>query len=277
MYIDTHAHILPTFYTDIEDVIEKIRKSDIKKVINIGTTIEESEAAIKICRDNPDLFAVSIGIHPDVAKTADLPELNKQLAELEKLILESGDILVAIGEAGYDLKDISLEDQPEVLIRQKHLFAKQIELAEKNNLPLIIHCRYALPTLITHLTETTCRRGVLHSADGTVSEIQEILRLGFYVSFNGILTFKNAEHIRNIANVTDISRILLETDSPFLTPVPYRGKQNDSTYIPYTYSELAKIKNLPESSLRGILFKNAEQLFHLELNNNSTSETNNKE
>jgi TatD DNase family protein len=254
MYIDTHAHITTAFYDDISSVVEAIQEAHIEKIINVATSLDEAADVLAFHTKYPSLLYPAMGIHPENAQVA-----GDDMEDFTKLVELNKDVLVAIGECGLDYKDIKEEEMKE---KQKTLFAAQVELSQTYDLPIIIHCRFALDDLIEQLKQYKKPfRGVLHSADGTTEQIQQILDLGFHVSFNGIATFKNADEINDLIEYVPIDRILLETDSPFLAPVPLRGTKNTPVNITYVYDYVANKKKMDIEELQKIVLANAENVF----------------
>ncbi len=260
MFIDTHAHIFGTFYTDIPALVQEIIYAKVEKIINVGTTIDESKEVIRLSHTYPTLLFPTVGIHPDEAKQKDMDSLKVQINELEELLIRNKNI-VAIGECGLDYKDCQNDKQ--IQKKQEYLFQSQLDLAMKYTLPVIIHTRFALEDTYTILQKQRTLKGVVHSIDGDLGIIEKILVLGFYVSFNGIITFKNSEHINMLARNIPITNILLETDSPFLTPVPFRGKQNSPSLIPNIYSYIAQLKAISLLDLQSQMEMNTSELFGL--------------
>lgn len=220
MLIDTHAHLnFPELLKDIDGVLERARIVGVEKIICVGTNLEDSKVAIGLAEKYSNLYA-TVGIHPE--NTCENWNEFERLAKNPKV--------VAIGECGLDNK-VGLPNQ-------KEIFEKQIAIAGKLNLPLIIHCRNAQEELMEMLKRVQHdTRGVLHCFAGGM-EIPE----NFYVSFAGNVTFKNAENLREVAKLVPLEKLLVETDCPFLAPEPRRGSQNEPVNVKITASKLAEIK-----------------------------------
>lgn len=263
MFIDTHAHILSSFYPEgIEAVIRASLDKKIVKIINIATCPEEFSQVLSLAQSNPGILLPSLGIHPDIAHGKDLQGLQ---TDIEALANESAaHTLLSIGECGLDYKGIIEKERDNigepVKIKQKYLFEKQAMLALALDIPLIIHCREAimdlLPLLQTLKTKYPQLRAVIHSLDVSMENAIAIINLGFFVSFNGIMTFKNAKSIQELSYTLPLDRIILETDSPFLSPTPYRGTKNQPANIIYIYEYFAKLRNISLLQLQSQIISN---------------------
>ncbi len=248
MMIDTHAHINKEYYPQIDDVLKKIIESGVEKIIVPGTSIQDS-------RENPlyknDILYYAVGIHP-----SEKYPIEKK--EIEKLVSKN---TIAIGECGldyfYPVHSLELQEKN---------FRVQIELSIEKNLPLIVHTREALTDTLKILKDYYKKgdenKGVIHSASGDIKILEKIEDLGFYLSFNGISTFKNAKNIRDLIINTDIKKILIETDSPFLTPEPKRQEKiNTSANLHYILENIEKLKNEPY--IKEIIYNNSKNLFKI--------------
>jgi len=258
MFIDTHSHLnFSPFKQDIKEVISRAKEIGISAILNVGADLPTSKRAVEIAREE-DLCYAAVGIHP--TSTGNLK--NEDYRELEKLGREKK--VVAIGEIGLDwfhnqvLKEI-----------QKESFEKQILLAKKLGLPLIIHNRDANAETLSILKEKNVRKGVMHCFSGDINFAKEVLSLGLYISFTGNLTYKKNESLRGVAKEIPLEKILLETDCPYLPPQPKRGMRNEPSFLVYTAEELAKIKGVSMEALGEATSKNAQDLFGLK--NNETA------
>ena len=241
MLIDTHAHLnFPELLKDIDGVLERAKEAGIEKIICVGTNLEDSKMAIELAQKYESIFA-TVGIHPE-NNCEDWDEFEK-LAKSPKVI--------GIGECGLDNK-VGLPNQ-------KEIFEKQIKIAGKLDLPLVIHCRNAQEELVEMLKQVQhdTLRGVLHCFAGGM-EIPE----NFYVSFAGNVTFKNAKNLQELAKLIPLEKLLVETDCPFLAPEPLRGSQNEPVNVKITASKLAEIKNVSLEKIAEMTTKNANELFH---------------
>ena len=252
MFIDTHTHLtMDTYVQDLNDVIQRATDKDVLKIITVGTDLESSRASIALAEQYPELFA-AVGIHPHEAH-ADSKTLKKmkELADHPKV--------VAIGEIGLDYYyDFSPRDL------QHTLFKAQLELARQANLPVIVHVREAMDDALSIIQSfgTASWKGVFHCYGGTRKEIPDILNLGFHISFTGVVTFKNFRRIDAVQAVP-LTCLLLESDAPYMTPVPHRGKRNEPMYLPYTAEAIAKMLGCPLHDLVESTTHNAVSLFNL--------------
>ena len=259
-FFDSHAHYNDEkFNEDRFELIEKIYESGVTKLVNAGYSLESSKYALEIAKKYNWMYTIS-GISPN-----DIPEdgigLANQLQELESFIhknLNSRKI-VAIGEIGLDYywnkENIEL---------QKEAFIEQIDLANKFNLPIVIHTREAvMDTLDILKKHTAARKGVFHCCPLNRELVKEALKLGFYISFAGPVTFKNAKNANEIIEMVPIDRILIETDSPYLSPEPNRGKRNDSRNVKYIAEKIASVKQTSLEELAEVTFGNACEIFEI--------------
>ena len=259
-FFDSHAHYNDEkFNEDRFELIEKIYESGVTKLVNAGYSIESSKYALEIAKKYNWMYTIS-GISPN-----DIPEdgigLANQLQELESFIhknLNSRKI-VAIGEIGLDYywnkENIEL---------QKKAFIEQIDLANKFNLSIVIHTREAvMDTLDVLKKHTVARKGVFHCCPLNRELVKEALKLGFYISFAGPVTFKNAKNANEIIEMVPIDRILIETDSPYLSPEPNRGKRNDSRNVKYIAEKIASVKQTSLEEIAEVTFGNACEIFEI--------------
>ena len=249
-FFDSHAHYNDEkFNQDKDNVLKEIYNQDITKLVCAGYNYQSSVSAIEISKEN-DWIYTTIGISPN-----DVEDLAK-VDSLEELLKEKK--IVAIGEIGLDYywnkenKDI-----------QKELFIKQIELANKYNLPIVIHTRDAAIDTIDILKNHPCnKKGVFHCCPLNQELIKEGLKLGFYISFSGNITFKNAKSDACI-ELVPLDRILIETDSPYLAPEPLRGTRNDSRNVKLVAQKIASVRNLSLEEVAKITYDNANRIFNL--------------
>ncbi len=250
--IDSHCHLNdPTFDGDIEEVINRAKANGVEYCIVIGYDVASSKKAIEMAERHSCIYA-TVGIHPEESK--DTGEV--ELAEIERLTLHPK--VVGIGEIGLDYYHIFSPKE-----KQKEMFIKQLELAKKVKLPVVVHSREAEPDtfeIIRKYAGTTT--GVMHCFSGNLQMAQEYTKLGFYISISGVITFKKAETLKEVAKVIDIKDILIETDAPYLTPHPHRGKRNEPGYLPHIAEAVAKIKGLPLSQVALQTTQNTQKLFN---------------
>lgn len=250
--VDSHAHLEDEKYDkDREEVIEECKK-DLTFLINVGSNILTSKQSIKLAH-NYDFIYASVGIHPhDAQKEFDKVE------EIERLALQEK--VVAIGEIGLDYY---YNDPPKEF--QKEVFIKQIRLAKKLNLPIIIHDRDAHGDILDILKQewTKDLRGVFHSYSGSVEMAFQAIEMNFYISLGGPVTFKNAKKPKEVVKAVPIEKLLIETDSPYLTPEPYRGKRNTPVYVKFVAEKIAELREMSYEEVCRITAENAIKLFDI--------------
>ena len=265
---DTHAHL--DFVDDLERVIERAKTTGVKKIVCIGTSIDASRKCIEIAEkfsDNSLAIFATCGIHPEDGR-GDIKEYeDKYLEELEK-VAKSSDKVVGIGECGLDYhlsggqREVTSNEDRNF---QRGLFEKQIELAASLKLPLVVHCRNGWDEIFNLIskfqTQSPNLSGVFHSWTGDWEAAKKAISMGFYVSFSGILTFKNAAIIQEAAKKVPIEKIVVETDSPFLAPEPLRGKKNEPKNVRICAEFLAGIRNSSLDKISEVTSKNAQELF----------------
>ena len=268
MYIDTHTHLnLKAFKDDWKEVVAASKKAGVGKILVVGTELESSEKAVKMAEKNEGLFAV-VGFHPHHCKGLDV--LGEMIEELEKLT-ESKKV-VAIGECGLDYhvyrntkyENTKITEEQKRL--QKQVFGKQIQLAKKLDLPLVIHNREAqkdILDVIDHFCKNDGEypKGVFHCMSGSVKFLRQVLDKGFFVGIDGNVTYSG--EVEALAREVPLERLLIETDSPWLTPAPYRGLRNSPVNVKIVADSIARIKNVNVERVRASTAKNAEALFNL--------------
>jgi TatD DNase family protein len=240
MFIDSHAHIDgPEFDQDRDSVIDRARAAGLSKILNVGTGdphSNEFERAVQF-GSTDDLIYTAIGVHPHDARLYD------EQAELKiKRLLTENDRMIAWGEIGLDFH---YDNSPRDV--QQEVFAKQLRAAQDLDLPVIIHTREAEDETVQLLNDhygSAKRRGVFHCFSGSLELAKSAIDLGFYVSFSGIVTFKKAEDLRQVAGYVPSDRILVETDCPFLAPIPFRGKRNEPAYVVKVAECVAQLRNV---------------------------------
>ena len=252
-YLDSHCHINDDdLYPIRNEVISRAREAGVGYILVIGWDVESSKKAISIAHEFEGVYA-AVGIHPE-----NLEGINEQsLLEIEELAKDEK--VIAIGEIGLDyhwFKD------PKDHENQKTWFVRQIELANKLHLPISIHAREAIGDLLDILKNHPLERsGVLHCYSGSPESLKEFAKLGFYFGFDGPITYKNAKEPKESVIACPIDKILTETDSPYLPPVPHRGERNESSYIPLILAQMAALKGVDESSMAEQVKENFERLF----------------
>jgi TatD DNase family protein len=254
MLIDSHAHIQGKEYAgEAAAVIERARSAGVEKIIAVGGAgdMSSNTEAVALAEAYPNVFA-TVGMHPHDAKdvgAADLAIL-KKLAARPKV--------VAVGETGLDYYyNHSAHDV------QRRVFAQFIHMALETDLPLVVHERDGAREAAELLSNEGAGRlrGVIHCFTGTYEAARAYLDLGFYLSFTGIITFKNAEPLRDVVRKVPLDRMLVETDSPYLTPVPHRGRRNEPAYVRFVAETIASLKGIPVEEIARITSANVEALF----------------
>ncbi len=257
MYVDSHCHLSsPGLAEQIADIRLAMQTAGVGRALCICTTLEEFDRvhALALAHDN---FWASVGVHPDNEGVQE-PTLDDLLARAAR------PRVVALGETGLDyyrLNGRSVADME----WQRERFRVHIRAAHRTGLPLVIHTRSAAQDTLAVLTAEGERRvgGVFHCFTETLDVARAALDLGFYISFSGILTFKNAHDLRAVARYVPLERCLIETDSPYLAPVPFRGKTNTPALLPWVAQQMAELKGLSAEALGHITSKNFEALFKI--------------
>ena len=248
MFIDVHCHLDSNYYNDIDKVINNAKKNNVNKLIYNGCNKKSNKEVIKLINKYDSVYG-AVGYHP-----TELDDVNEKDYELLESLLNNKKI-VAIGEIGldYHYPDTNKE-------KQKYAFRRQLELAEKHNIPVIVHSRDAIQDTFDIMSEYNIK-GVIHCFSGSVEMAKEFIKKGFLISVGGIITFKNAKNIIEVIKNIDLSYILLETDSPYLTPEPFRKEQNEPMYIPIIANKIADILNVSVELVSSKTTENAKRLF----------------
>ena len=248
---DTHAHYDDEcFDEDRFELLDEMLASNVSGIINCGCTVESSKTSITFAEKYPQIYA-AVGIHPQNAaeESADALEKIEQLAKHEKV--------VAIGEIGLDYHyDYTPKDM------QIEYFEKQILLAKKLDLPVIVHDREAHQDCVEMLLKHK-PGGVMHCFSGSVETAKQLTDIGFYIGLGGSVTFKNAKKPAEVAASIDLSRLLLETDCPYMTPVPFRGRRNNSSLIIHTAEKIAELRGITAQEVIDTARENTYRLFNI--------------
>ena len=254
---DSHCHLNDEKYNeDRKELIENLRKQGVKRLVTAGYSIESSKEAIKLSKEYDFIYA-TIGISPnDVPKT--LEDLDKDLNNIKDLYKE-GEKIVAVGEIGLDYYWNT--ENKEI---QKEAFKRQIELANNLNLPIQIHTREAIADTLEILKDNKVnRKGIFHCCPFNRELVKEGLKLGFYISFAGPTTFKNSKNAVEIIKMVPDDKMLVETDSPYLSPEPFRGKRNDPSRVQYIIKKIAELKEKSFEEIEKMVYENANTIFNL--------------
>jgi len=256
--IDSHCHLIfENFEKDLKDVVQRLRSKGVKKLVHACCELTEIPKLKRISHEFNEIY-YSVGLHPLEAQKWELSSKSilKKSAQEDRRV-------VAIGELGLDFfKNKNKTQQIDALI-------PQLELAYELELPVIIHCRNAADEMIAICKDLSekgkCPKGVLHCWTGTSNEMKQFLDLGFYISFSGIVTFPKAHEIHECAKLVPNDKYLIETDSPFLAPVPYRGKRNEPAFVENVANFMADLRSTELFTIAKESSKNAEELFKFNL------------
>ncbi|WP_234191810.1 TatD family hydrolase [Pseudacidovorax sp. NFM-22] len=263
MFVDSHCHLTePSLLHDIDRIRADMAQAQVDRALCICTTLEEFEAVQGLAA-RFDNFWASVGVHPDNEDVRE-PDVDLLVA------LSAQPKVVAIGETGLDYYQMDARKGGRTVADldwQRERFRVHIRAAQRVAKPLVIHTREASADTLAILREEGedgregAAGGVFHCFTETAEVARAALDLGFYISFSGILTFKNAQHLRDVAAFVPMDRVLIETDSPYLAPVPYRGKTNNPSYVPYVARQIAELRAMTVEAVAEVTSRNFEQLF----------------
>lgn len=248
LIFDTHAHYDDSaFDEDRNSILDMIFTNGVCGVVNQGTNVKTSEFSISLAQKYNGIYA-AVGLHPECLDENSIDDIEK----IKKLALHNK--VVAIGEIGLDY----YYDIPKEL--QKMIFAKQLELAAELDMPVNIHDREAHGDTLEFLKKYR-PKGIVHCFSGSVEMAKEVIKLGMYIGIGGVVTFKNARKAVEVTEMLPLDRLVLETDCPYLSPVPFRGKRCDSSLIKYTAERIAEIKNTTAEEILTLTRKNAADVY----------------
>ncbi|MBQ3553752.1 MAG: TatD family hydrolase [Clostridia bacterium] len=252
MLFDTHAHLDDArFDEDRESVIAGLKDAGVSLVVNIGADMESSAASVALSKKYDFIYA-AVGVHPD--ETGALTE-----ADMETLAAYTKeDKVVAIGEIGLDYHNMGAEKEV-----QKTWFRRQLLLAKELSLPYIVHDRDAHADVLEIIKESGYYNGVMHCYSGSAEMVREVVGLGMMISFAGPVTFKNAAKTKDAALAVPLDHLMVETDCPYLSPEPHRGKRNDSSRVRFVAEEIARIKGISLEELAKITKENGKRFFRI--------------
>lgn len=250
-WIDQHAHLMDeSLLLEIEEVVKRAKENKVVRIMLIALSNEEMDLSLRL-KDKYPMIDITCGFHPSDAHKVD----SRNWEKLEE-VLKTGKVS-AIGEIGLDY----YWDKSHIDV-QKEVFVKQLHLADKYSLPVAIHMRDATKDTFDILRENKPeKRGVMHCYTGSVEMAKRFIEQGFLISLAGPLTFKNAKENLAVAKEIPLDKLLIETDSPYLTPHPFRGKTNESSYVRYVGEKLAEIKELENNTVQSQLFDNYHRLY----------------
>lgn len=250
MYFESHAHYDDgRFKNDREEILNLLPSCGIDYVINVGCDMKSSRESIKMAEKYDYIYA-AVGVHPHDAenmKESDLDEL-RQMSNHKKV--------VAIGEIGLDFY---YDNSPRDV--QRYWFKRQLEIVKELNKPVIIHSRDASQETFDIIKESGVKKGVIHCYSGSAQMAMDYVKMGFYIGVGGVVTFSNAKKLVEVVETIQLEQILIETDSPYLSPIPNRGKRNDSRNLQFVVEKIAKIKDISPEKVANITKLNAKQLF----------------
>jgi TatD DNase family protein len=257
-YFDSHAHYYDERFESelegsVEDLIGALLSTDVSAIINVGTSPETSRLAVAQAGRHENMYT-AIGIHP--SDTRFLFDMDKELSEIEALILDKSSKCVCLGEIGLDYHYPDTDRE-----LQLKYFDAQMSLAREFDIPVVIHDRDAHGDVMDMIKRHRGVRGVLHSFSGSAEMAEELSRLGYMISFSGTITFKNARRPREAAAQLAREAVLIETDCPYLAPHPHRGTLNHSGYLSYTNAALAEVWGISEEECARITLENARRFF----------------
>lgn len=247
--IDSHAHYDDSsFDTDREEILRELFSGEICKIVNIGCSVKSSYSSVKLAEEYAGIYA-AVGLHPDAADEID------RIGEIRSLC--GNKKVVAVGEIGLDYH---YEEHSRDI--QKKAFEEQLKLAAELDMPVVIHSRDAWEDTMELLRKYR-PKGVMHCFSGSAETAREIVGMGMYVGFTGVVTFKNAKKALKALEAVPLDRLLVETDCPYMAPEPNRGKRNYSGYLPYTVAAMAAVKGVSPNEMAEITAENAERLFNI--------------
>lgn len=258
-FFDSHSHYNDEkFDNDREDIIKQTYENGITKFVCAGYDIKSSKFSLELSKKHEFIYSI-IGISPnDIPQTEE--ELWKSIEEISEIAVKNRNKkIVAIGEIGLDYYW-----NKENKNLQKQAFIKQIELANKLELPIVIHSRdSAIDTIDIIKNHKVNKSGIFHCCQLNQEMIKQALQLGYYISFAGSITFKNSKNVPTIIEMVPIDKILIETDSPYLTPEPHRGERNDCRNVKYVAQKIADLKGIPLEEVAKITYENAMKIFEI--------------
>ena len=256
MFVDTHCHLTKRFFEDPEPVVDRALAANVQKMVCVGTSPQDCAEVVKIASRFPSVFA-AIGIHPQQTDSDDHSSIDTQIEKLTKLIKDPK--VVAVGECGLDYSPAPPGEKDRPKNDQMEFFKKQIVLATANNLPLIVHTRKAFEDTVAVIKEFSKARGVFHCYYAGKDGIKDVLDLDFFFGFDGNLTYDPG--LQNVVKMIPLEKILLETDSPYLAPVPLRGSQNEPKNVIIVAAKLAELKGVSLEEIEKVTSANASFLF----------------
>jgi TatD DNase family protein len=252
MLIESHCHLDYLKAEPLADILLKAKVAGVFKLVTIGVDPENLDLAMGLADSYQEIYFTQ-GIHPHDSKAA-------TPVEFEKIKIRSTHAkMIAVGEIGLDYH---YDNSPREI--QRKVFEEQLQIASDLNLPVVIHTREAeadTMAILKNFSPTLKSRGVIHSFTSSLELAEFVLKEEFFIGFNGIITFKNAANVQAVVKITPLDKILLETDSPFLTPVPHRGKENAPYYLPFVAEKISELKGIPLEQLKPMIIENTLRCF----------------
>jgi TatD DNase family protein len=246
IYLDSHCHLFSEeFAEDFEEMMGRAEEKNVRYLNIMCTEEEEAYRAMEYCERDREHITVSYGIFP-----TDVKDMERRWQEFEAIV--SDPRIACVGEIGLDYY---WEKDPAMREKQREMFVRQIETAVRLNKPICIHSRDAIQDTFDLLKEHPCR-ALMHSFSGSVEMGREFVKLGCFLSIGGPVTFKNARHAAEVVKDMDVSFLLTETDSPYMAPVPVRGRRNEPANIPYITAKMAELRDVPVSALAPVIIEN---------------------
>jgi len=263
LIFETHAHYDDeAFDTDREELLKNMQKAGIETIVNIGANIESCKATLALCEKYPFIYG-ALGVHP-----SDVKELNEEtFAWLTQTAKQKsyklGGKIIAIGEIGLDYY---WDKEPEVQANQREWFERQANLARELKLPMVVHSREAAKDTLDMMKAMRAEEigGIVHCYSYSAEQAKEYLKMGFCFGIGGVITFANAKKLKEVVEYLPMDAIVLETDCPYLAPVPNRGKRNSSLNLPYVAKEIAAVKGLTQEEVIRITGENAKRVYRMQ-------------
>ena len=254
MLIDTHSHIdMENFEQRFDEVLKNAKQNDVEKVVIPGVEPSGFKKISEICEKYENIYG-AVGVHPE-----EVNSFNEKAEELIKKYLKNSKI-IAVGEIGLDY----YWDKSQIE-KQKEIFERQILIAKKAQKPVLVHDREAHQDSFEILKRTKANEigVVMHCFSGSPEFAMECVKEGFYIALGGVVTFKNAKKVKEVAKIIPLDRLLLETDAPYMAPVPYRGKENEPAYVKYVAQEIANLRNISYEEVAETTTNNAKKLLKI--------------
>ena len=262
MIFDTHAHYDDRkFNADRDELLKRLKENGIGRVVNIGADIDSTRRSIALAKQYDFIYAAA-GVHPSDVDCLDERSFQWLTWAVEESVEEKGKI-VAVGEIGLDYY---WEKDQERRNRQKYWFERQMELARSTGLPVVIHSREAAKDTWDMMQALKCEDigGVVHCYSYSVEMARNYLNKGFYLGIGGVVTYKNARSLKEVVQYAPMDRIVLETDCPYLTPEPNRGKRNSSLYLPHVVETIAQLKGISKEEVEAITWDNGVKMYRMD-------------